>query len=253
MATRRGTFPVEGCSTRAQLAAKHDLYRRTRDPQARADLVRAYENFARSLAARYYGRRDSSDDLVQAAMIGLLHAIDRYDPTRGVQFTTFAWATISGELKRHLRDRTWGMRVPRRSQELYLEVGRAREELAHELGRAPSVAELAGGTGLSEPEVAEAMAVQQAYRLDSLDGPVGDDPGLVRQVGQDDGGFGEVDDRHLLDDLLGRLSPQDRAILKLRFGGGMTQSEIAEHVGLSQMQISRRLDQILSRLRVLAA
>ncbi|MDP9070223.1 MAG: SigB/SigF/SigG family RNA polymerase sigma factor [Actinomycetota bacterium] len=254
MATRRGTYSgAQGRFTPAQLAAKHDLYRRTGDPKARADLVRAYEAFARSLAARYYGRRDSPEDLVQAAMIGLINAIDRYDPARGVHFTTFAWATISGELKRHLRDRTWGLRVPRRCQELYLEVGRAREELAHELGRAPSVAELAGGTGLSEPEVVEAAEVQQAYRLDSLDGPVGDDRGLVRQVGHDDGGFSEVDDRNLVRDLLHRLSPQDRAILKLRFGGDMTQSEIAERVGLSQMQVSRRLDQILSRLRVLAA
>ena len=253
MAINRNARPALGeALTPAQLAAKHEHYWRTRDQAVRAQLVAAYESFARSLAARHHGRRDRPEDLVQAAMVGLLRAIDRYDPARGVQFTTFAWATISGELKRHLRDRTWRLRVPRRSQELFLEVARAREELAHELGRSPSVPELAAHTGLSDVEVVEAIDVQNAYRLDSLD-PVAADDTRPRQWGGDDGGYGAVDDRHLVHDLLERLSSRDQAIVRLRFGMDMTQSQIAERVGVSQMQVSRRLDHILTRLRALAS
>lgn len=218
----------------------------------RAELVLAYESLARSLAARFEGGREAPEDLVQAAMVGLLHAIDRFEPAIGVQFTTFAWATITGELKRHLRDRTWRLRVPRRSQELYLEIARAGEDLAHELGRPASVGELARRTGRAAREVAEALTLQNAFRLDSLDAPAADG-GVRREVGGDDGGFGQVEDRNLLHDLLERLSERDRAIVRLRFGMEMTQSEIAQRVGLSQMQVSRLLEQILSRLRALAA
>ncbi len=239
--------------TRGQLPAQHRLYRRTRDPAVLAGLVRAYANFARAVAARYDGRRDSREDMAQAAMLGLLHALHRFEPDRGVQFTTFAWPTIDGELKRHLRDRTWRLRVPRRCQEVYLEVARAREQLTHELRRPPSVSELAGGTGLSEPEVVEAAQLHNAYRVDSLDVTAGHERGRVGCGDLDDGGFVQVDDRHLVDHLLDRLSPEDREMVELRFARDMTQSQIAERVGLSQMQVSRRLDHILSRLRALAA
>ena len=229
----------------------------SRDPELRERLVNAHLGLAASLASRFGSRQESLDDLHQAALLGLLHAIDRFDPTRGVQFTTFAWATISGELKRHFRDRTWGVRVPRRVQELYLTTAEAMDALTNSLGRSPTVAEVAERIGASEEEVVEALEARAAYRLASIDTPVnGDDDGgsggAGMQLGSADPGFGVVEQRSVLSGLINKLPAREREIIHLRFNEELTQAEIAERVGVSQMHVSRLLSTSLAKLRVLA-
>ena len=228
----------------------------TRDPALRERLVNAHIGLAASLAQRFGSRAESADDLHQAALLGLLHAIDRFDPTRGVQFTTFAWATISGELKRHFRDRTWGVRVPRRVQELYLTTAEAMDALTNSLGRSPTVAEVAERIGASEEDVVEALEARAAYRLASIDTPVGDGDdagsGASMQLGEHDTGYGVVEQRSLLSSLINKLPDREREIIHLRFNEELTQAEIAERVGVSQMHVSRLLSTSLAKLRVLA-
>jgi RNA polymerase sigma-B factor len=229
----------------------------TRDPVLRERLVNAHLGLASSLASRFASRQESHDDLQQAARLGLLHAVDRFDPTKGVQFTTFAWATISGELKRHFRDRTWGLRVPRRVQELYLVTAEAMDALTNSLRRSPTVAEVADRIGASEEDVLEALEARAAYRLASIDTPVagsssdGDD--ATMQLGTDDPGFGVVEQRSVLADLVNRLPEREREIIHLRFNEELTQAEIAARVGVSQMHVSRLLSTSLARLRSWAA
>jgi RNA polymerase sigma-B factor len=226
-------------------------FHQTRDPVLRERLVGAHLGLAASLASRFASRQESADDLHQAALVGLLHAIDRFDPTRGVQFTTFAWATISGELKRHFRDRTWGVRVPRRVQELYLVTAEATDALTNSLGRSPTVAEVADRIGASEEEVLEALEARSAYRLASIDSPVGDDDGdgAGMQLGGDDPAYGRVEQQAWLDELMDRLPARERQIIRLRFHDELTQAEIAERVGVSQMHVSRLLSTSLQKLR----
>lgn len=228
----------------------------TRDPQLRERLVNAHLGLAASLASRFGSRQETHDDLHQAALLGLLHAIDRFDPTRGVQFTTFAWATISGELKRHFRDRTWGVRVPRRVQELYLTTAEATDALTNTLGRSPTVAEVAERIGASEEEVVEALEARSAYRLASIDTPVNGDEdsgsGAGMQLGGADPGYSVVEQRSVLSTLINKLPEREREIIHLRFNEELTQAEIAERVGVSQMHVSRLLSTSLSKLRVLA-
>ncbi len=225
----------------------------TRDPDIRERLVRAHLGLAASLAGRFSSRQEAADDLHQAALLGLLHAIDRYDPTRNIQFTTFAWATISGELKRHFRDRTWGMRVPRRVQELYLMTAEATDFLTNTLGRSPTVAEIAAHIGFDEDDVIEALEARSAYRVASIDAPIGSesDDG-TRQISDDERGYGVVEQRSQLADLTSRLQPRERQIIHLRFNEELTQAEIAERIGVSQMHVSRLLSVSLAKLRVLA-
>jgi RNA polymerase sigma-B factor len=227
----------------------------TRDPMLRERLVNAHLGLASSLASRFASRQESLDDLHQAALLGLLHAVDRFDPTKGVQFTTFAWATISGELKRHFRDRTWGLRVPRRVQELYLVTAEAMDALTNTLGRSPTVAEVADRIGASEEDVLEALEARSAYRLASIDTPVagsaeGDETSM--QLGSDDPGYGVVEQRSVLADLVNQLPPREREIIHLRFNEELTQAEIATRVGVSQMHVSRLLSNSLGKLRVWA-
>ena len=228
----------------------------TRDPELRERLVNAHIGLAASLAQRFGSRPESQDDLHQAALLGLLHAIDRFDPTRGVQFTTFAWATISGELKRHFRDRTWGVRVPRRVQELYLTTAEASDALTNSLGRSPTIAEVASRIGASEEEVVEALEARAAYRLASIDSPVGDGddsgPGSGMQLADAEPGYGVVEQRSLLSSLINKLPEREREIIHLRFNEELTQAEIAARIGVSQMHVSRLLSTSLAKLRVLA-
>jgi RNA polymerase sigma-B factor len=228
-----------------------DEFHQTRDPVLRERLVGAHLGLAASLASRFASRQENADDLHQAALVGLLHAIDRFDPTRGVQFTTFAWATISGELKRHFRDRTWGVRVPRRVQELYLVTAEATDALTNILGRSPTVAEVADRIDASEEEVLEALEARSAYRLASIDSPVGDDDGdgAGMQLGGDDPAYGRVEQQAWLDELMDRLPARERQIIRLRFHDELTQAEIAERVGVSQMHVSRLLSTSLQKLR----
>ncbi|MBW3615489.1 MAG: SigB/SigF/SigG family RNA polymerase sigma factor [Actinobacteria bacterium] len=240
--------------TRLPAAAVDKLFRHyaaTRDPDAREQLVTVHTGLAASLALRFGARQEPQEDLHQAALLGLLHAIDRFDPNRGVQFTTFAWATINGELKRHLRDRSWGLRVPRRVQELYLTTAEATDALTGSLGRSPTVVEVADRIGASEEEVVEALEARSAYRLASLDAPVGDgDSAGGMDLGSDDPFYGKVDQRSVLASLVGRLPPREREIIHLRFNEELTQAEIAKRVGVSQMHVSRLLSTSLHKLRV---
>lgn len=239
--------------TRPSATAVDTLFRRyaaTRDPQTREQLVSAHLGLAASLALRFGARQEPQEDLHQAALLGLLHAIDRFDPDRGVAFTTFAWATINGELKRHLRDRTWGLRVPRRVQELYLVTAEAVDALTASLGRSPTVAELAERIGTSEEEVVEALEARSAYRLASLESPAGGiDGGGGIQVGSDDPSYRAVDQKSMLASLLQRLPAREQEIIRLRFNEELTQAEIAQRVGVSQMHVSRLLSTSLRKLR----
>jgi RNA polymerase sigma-B factor len=230
----------------------HEFYAATRDPEARALLLESYDGFARSLAAKFR-HRESMDDLVQVARIGLLHAIDRFDPELGRPFPLFARITITGELKRHLRDRTWGMRVPRSLQEDYLEVMRAVDELTAERSDSPSMEAVAERCGMSVDRVLEAMELRVSQRALSIDAPAtigSDEP--VLDLGQEDAGFGHLENRDLIAHLLARLPERDRRIIELRFMEDKTQSEIAAEIGVSQMCVSRVLARTLGRLRLWA-
>jgi RNA polymerase sigma-B factor len=232
------------------------LYRRSGDRRLRDDLVEEHAPLAHFLARRFANRGEPVDDLVQVALVGLLKAVERFDPGRGLQFSTFATPTILGELKRHFRDRGWAVRVPRRVQELHLQLGRIVATLGQEHGRSPTPAEVAERAGVSEEEVLEAMEAGSLYRLVSLDGPATRDDDetseLVSCLGDEDGAFEQIEHRAELDDLLGVLSDRERRIVELRFFEGMTQSEIAEQVGVSQMHVSRLLARSLEMLRAQA-
>jgi RNA polymerase sigma-B factor len=229
------------------------IYRQTRDRRLRDDLVEEHAPLAHFLARRFSNRGEPVDDLVQVALVGLLKAVERFDPDRGLQFSTFATPTILGELKRHFRDRGWAVRVPRRVQELHLQLGRIVAALGQEQGRSPTPAEVADRAGVSEEEVLEAMEAGSLYRLVSLDAPATRDEEetseLVACMGDDDPAFKQIEHRSELDELLGVLPDRERRIVELRFFEGMTQSEIAEQVGVSQMHVSRLLARSLEMLR----
>lgn len=231
----------------------HRQYSRTRDPRIREELVRAHAGLARSVALGFMNRGEPYDDLFQVAQIGLLKAIERFDPEKGYQFSTYANATMAGELKRYFRDRAWALRTPRAVQELYLKVKDAADQLAQHLARSPSLAEVAEYTNSTEEQVIEAMEAGANLRTLSLDATPDDDPGLQVQVGTDESGFGLIEEHSLLAPLLARLPTRERRILELRFARGMTQSEVASEVGLSQMHVSRLLGRTLDQLRAWAS
>jgi RNA polymerase sigma-B factor len=225
----------------------NDLFRRARagDAAARERLVTEHLGLARALAVRMAGRTEALDDLVQVASLGLLRAIDRYEPDRGVAFSSFAVPTILGELRRHLRDRSWAVRPPRRVQELWLEVGAARVRLESRLGREATARELAAETGCVLEDVLEALEAARGLSPASLDAPVSDgEPGgasVGELSGGVDGGYGEVDARLTLAMAARDLTARQRAVLWLQVTEDLTQEEIARRVGVSQMQVSRDL------------
>jgi RNA polymerase sigma-B factor len=226
------------------------LFAKLPDAGARDALTRRFLPLAEHLARRFSGRGQVHDDLVQVASLGLLHAIDRFDPERGVQFATFATATIVGELKRHFRDRGWGVRVPRSLQEATMQVNRVTGELWQTLGRAPTVADIAEKTGLSDEQVLEALEASHAYANASLDAPVGESGAAAGDlIGDDDPRFGVSEEWLAMAPALRQLSPRERRILYLRFFEDKTQTEIAAEVGVSQMHVSRLLSQSLEQLR----
>lgn len=227
-----------------------ETFRRLPDPEARDTLARRFLPLAEHLAQRFAGRGESADDLRQVASLGLVHAIDRFDPDREVRFATFATVTIVGELKRHFRDKGWSVRVPRHLQEAALQVNRALGELWQELGRSPTMQEVAARTQLSIDEVLEATDAVRAYSASSLDAPVGEGgttPGEMLE-GPDDA-IAASDAWMEIAPALRRLPERERRILFLRFFKGMTQSEIADEIGISQMHVSRLLTQTLAELR----
>jgi RNA polymerase sigma-B factor len=226
-------------------------YRATGDRAVRDELVVEHLGLAKALARRYSGRGEQLDDLQQVAMVGLLKAVERFDPERGLSFTTFAVPTITGEIKRHFRDKTWATRVPRALQELALRLTDSVRELSQELGRSPSIAEIAERLGVDEEAVLEAMEVSRSYTASSLDAP-GDDesgsPRYERALGGLDEQYEAVEQRMTVDHLLSTLSERDRTIVTLRFFENLTQSEIAARVGISQMHVSRLLARALEAL-----
>ncbi|MFI7501113.1 RNA polymerase sigma factor SigF [Streptomyces sp. NPDC049687] len=203
-------------------------------------------------SSRFRSRSEPMEDIIQVGTIGLIKAIDRFELSRGVEFPTFAMPTIVGEIKRFFRDTSWSVRVPRRLQELRLDLAKAGDELAQKLDRSPTVAELAERLGLSNEEVVEGMAASNAYTASSLDAqPEEDDAegALADRIGYEDHGLEGIEYVESLKPLIAELPPRDRQILSLRFVAGMTQSEIGEELGISQMHVSRLLSRTLVRLR----
>ncbi|MEU3888147.1 RNA polymerase sigma factor SigF [Streptomyces sp. NPDC029041] len=203
-------------------------------------------------ASRFRSRSEPMEDIIQVGTIGLIKAIDRFELSRGVEFPTFAMPTIVGEIKRFFRDTSWSVRVPRRLQELRLDLAKAGDELAQKLDRAPTVKELAERLGISNDEVVEGMAASNAYTASSLDAqPEEDDSegALADRIGYEDHGLEGIEYVESLKPLIAELPPRDRKILSLRFVAGMTQSEIGEELGISQMHVSRLLSRTLMKLR----
>ena len=227
-----------------------ELFGQLPDRGAREELVRIYQPLAEYLARKFSGRGEQVEDLVQVAMIGLLNAIDRFDPSREVQFPTYGAVTIIGELKRHFRDKGWAVRVPRRLQETGLRVSRALGGMWQELGRSPTVKELAARLDIQEEEILEAMEAMQAYSVTSLEAPVGDEgPTQAELLTQDDETLELLEAWASVAPKLRELPTRERRILYLRFFEGKTQSEIAEEIGISQMHVSRLLSQTLVAIR----
>jgi RNA polymerase sigma-B factor len=219
------------------------------DKEARDELVTSHLGLAHQLARRFGNRGEAHDDLVQVASLALVRSAERFDPDRGIMFSTFAAASIIGELKRHFRDRGWAVRAPRRLQELLLEIGSTVDRLGHELGRAPTVPELAQAIGASEADVLEALEAGQSYRTSSLDARDREGQTMAESLGSEDAGFASVENHSALAQAMQTLSPRDRQIVQLRFVDSLSQSEIAAQLGVSQMQISRLLAASLRQLR----
>ncbi len=234
----------------SRLAGANDTEREA----LREELVVAHLNLVRFLAMKFVNRGEPLDDLVQVGTLGLLKAIDRFDTERGVEFTTYATPTIVGEIKRHFRDKGWAVKVPRRLQELNQSVNRSIDALAIELGRSPTVAELAERLNASEEEILEAQELGQAYNLLSLDSEVGGDGDkksqtLADTVGMTDAGMELLEDRANLERAFHVLTGRERVIIYLRFYESVSQTEIAARLQVSQMHVSRLQAKALEKLR----
>jgi RNA polymerase sigma-B factor len=227
-------------------------YQRTREPRLREQLVHRYLPLARSLARRFASGGEPLEDLEQVAALALVKAVDGFDAERGTAFSSYAVPSIAGAIKRHFRDHGWSVRVPRELQERAMRVNQLEKELSGALGEAPTVAELADATALGAEDVLEARVVYRALHASSLDAPTldadGQSPALIETMGDDDDGYSTVLDRSALDSLLGRLDERDRAIIELYFREELTQSEIGERLGYSQMHISRLLRRAVGEL-----
>ncbi|HET9162359.1 MAG TPA: SigB/SigF/SigG family RNA polymerase sigma factor [Solirubrobacterales bacterium] len=239
-----------------ELQKDEELWRRfarDRDPAIREELVRRNMPFAKRLALRYRGASESFDDLLQVANLGLLNAVDRFDPDRGIPFTAFASPTILGELKRHFRDRVWTVRVPRGLHDRMAEVDKAITDLTKQLQRSPSVGEIAERLEVEQTDVLEVMEANHNRRPLSLDRPAGpedsEESAPAEWIGTEDEAFELVEDRIALDSALPYLDDRERLVLRLRFVEDMTQSQIAERIGHSQMHVSRILRRALARIR----
>jgi RNA polymerase sigma-B factor len=218
----------------------------------RDSVIEDHMPYARHIAARYAGQGAQAEDLVQVGYLGLVKAAHNFDPEYGTTFLGYATAMIIGEIRRYFRDATWDVHVPRRMQELSVGLRKATESLTHDLGRSPTVAELAAKLNATPEEIADALDAAEAYTTASLDRPMGDeDDGapLTAVIGEEDSRFDAVVDREALKPLLAKLGERDKRILMMRFFRGMTQSEIADQLGVSQMQVSRLLTRILGELR----
>lgn len=230
---------------------EHELLRRWHeegDELARRLLIERMMPLVRSLARRYANRGEPLDDLEQVGCVGLIKAVDRFDLDRELRFSTFAVPTILGEIKRHFRDRAWSVRVSRGLQELSAKVTREVDRLSTKLGRSPTVEDLARATGTTPEQVLEALQGAQAYSTVPLDEPLGDDGESVARIGAEDPGYAIAERRAELGRGLRALTEREQRIVVLRFFGGLTQREIAERVGISQMHVSRLLRRSLERM-----
>ncbi|MFC4002027.1 SigB/SigF/SigG family RNA polymerase sigma factor [Prauserella oleivorans] len=217
----------------------------------REEIITRCLPLAEHIARRFSGRGETRDDLLQVARLGLLNAIDRFDPARGTEFVAFAVPTIMGEVRRHFRDASWAVRVPRRLKELHLALSQTSGRLAQRLGRAPTPSELAAELGLGLEQVQEGLVAGNAYQSVSMDAAHSDDGTLplAETVGEDDADLEHVEYHESLQPLLAELPERERRVLILRFYGNMTQTQIAERVGVSQMHVSRLLARTLAYLR----
>jgi len=234
----------------ARTAELFARYRKSQDRGLRNELVQHHMRLAEALAARFSDRGEPIDDLRQVALVGLLKAVERFDPARGVQFTSFATPTVLGELKRHFRDRGWAVRVPRRVQELHLRLRGLVATMSQELGRAPTTNEIADRAGVMPDDILEAAEAGTLYRLSSLDSQRPDSEGepTVATIGSPDPELQTVDERMAVESLLSLLPDREQQIVFLRFFEGLTQAEIAERIGISQMHVSRLLAKSLEVL-----
>jgi RNA polymerase sigma-B factor len=243
---------------RDELRALHRRYRDTKDTaerdRIRAQLVDAYHDFVYFLARKFVNRGEPLDDIVQVGYLGLIKAIERFDPDLGYEFTTFATLTVAGEIKRYFRDKGTAIRFPRRLQELHQSVIRVNEQMKIELGREPTVGELAERLGVTPDDVTEAMEMGPAYVPLSLDQPVSsgdgqDNRAVAEQIGGADPELERVEMRDVLDRAMEHLTPRERSIMAMRFYEQMSQSEIARRLGISQMHVSRLQRAALEQLR----
>ena len=223
-------------------------YRRSGDLEIRNELIAHHRRLAEYLARRFMNRGEPLDDLRQVALIGLLKAVERFDPDRGLRFSSFATPTILGEIKRHFRDRGWAVRVPRPIQELHLQLDRMTGELSQELGRAPTPAEIARRVGVREEDVLESMEAGALYNLSSIDGHADQDAPPSARLGSSDPDLESIGDRIEVRRMFDALPEREQRIVYLRFYEGLTQSEIAERIGISQMHVSRLLVQSLEAM-----
>ena len=244
--------------SREELRALHRRYRDSKDPaerdRLREQLVDAYHDFVYFLARKFQNRGEPLDDIVQVGYLGLIKAIERFDPDLGFEFTTFATLTVAGEIKRHFRDKGTAIRFPRRLQELHTSVVRVNEEMKNQLGREPTVSELAERLGVPPEDVTEAMEMGPAYVPLSLDQPIGSADGqesrvVAEQIGTVDPELDRVEMRDLLNRAMVHLTPRERSIMAMRFYEQMSQSEIARRLGISQMHVSRLQRAALEQLR----
>jgi RNA polymerase sigma-B factor len=232
--------------------AEFALLRESGDPELREQLIKDHLDLADHLAWRFGHWRQSREDLVQVARLGLVKAVDRFDPARGVRFSTFASVTILGELKRHLRDHGWVLKGRRSAQELSLQLSRWVDELTQEQGRSPTIAELSERAGVPEEQVLEALEVRWSRQTASLDAPVGGEDGdvhLVDVLGEEDDRYEQVEGGASVARVLGTVPARERQLLYLRFWEGRSQAEIAARLGVSQMHVSRLLAKVLAQLR----
>lgn len=234
----------------------HELFLRYKeegDVEAREKLVMSHMNLVRFLANKFKNRGEPLDDLIQVGYLGLLKAIDRFDPSRGLEFTTYATPTIMGEIKRHFRDKGWSVRVPRRLQELSAKVNQATDVLTTELQRSPKIEEIAEYLDASVDEVLEAMESSSAYSSVPLEGTGNNDnddaPSVLDRYATEDSALNFTDDRLIIQEALKGFSPREREVIDLRFLQGMTQIEIAEQLGISQVQVSRLLRRTLKKIQ----
>ena len=233
-----------------------ELFRRYKeegDEEAREQLIVSHVNLVRYIAAKFKNRGEPLDDLIQVGTIGLIKAIDRFDPSRGLEFTTYATPTIMGEIKRHFRDKGWTIRVPRRLQELSAKVNTVTDELTAELQRSPSIDEIAARLGTTPDEVLEAMESSSAYSSVPLEGRGGteedDAPAVIDRYASVDNDLEASDDRMILEDVISEFPEADQQAIRMRYLDGMTQVEIAKKLGISQVQVSRMLRRALRRIQ----